>query len=108
MKHAVKGLHGTPSIMKLRQRQRVCLQVQYEHEIFSERAQLSREKTWLNEEKENWQERINRINNRLLNIEKLEETLIQKQMAMKEQISRNVEGGSRTPDRELREMIIKY
>jgi len=108
MKHAVKGLHGIPSIMKLRQRQRVCLQVQYEHEIFSERAQLSREKTWLNEEKENWQERINRINNRLLDIEKLEETLIQKQMAMKEQIPLDIERGSQTSYKEAREVVIKY
>jgi len=60
----------------------------------------------LNKQKENWLERINRINERLLDIGKLEEALIQKQMAMKEQIYPDVGRDSQTA--EAHEMIIKY
>lgn len=106
MKHAIKGLCDIPNVTKLGQRRRVYSQAQYEYEILSELAQLSREKTWLNKEKENWQEKINRINNRVLDIERLEETLIQKQMAMKEQISLDID--NRPSDKKANEMIIKY
>jgi len=107
MKHAVKGLNGTPNITKIGQRRRMGSQVQYEHEILSELVQLSREKTWLNKEKENWQERISQINERLLDIEKLEETLIQKQMAMKQEQT-YLNAGKDSQISEAREMVIKY
>lgn len=103
MKYAIKGLCNIPSVTKLR---RVRSQTQYE--ILNELAQLSREKVQLNKEKENWQEKINRVNKRLLDIERLEETLIQKQMAMKEQIPLDVEGGSQTSYKEARVVVIKY
>ena len=108
MKHTVKGLYGIPSMIRLGQKQRVCSQAQHEHEILSELAQLSREKTWLNKEKKNWQERINRISERMLDIEKMEELLIQKQKAMKEQMTLDTESISQTSDKEAHEMIIKY
>ena len=108
MKHTVKGLCGIPSMIRLGQKQRVCSQTQQEHEIFSELAQLSREKTWLNKEKRNWQERINRISERMLDIEKMEESLIQKQKAMKEQMTFDTESISQTSNKEAHEMIIKY
>lgn len=106
MKHTIKGLCDVLNVTKLGQRRRVRSQVQYEHEILSELAQLSREKTWLNKEKENWLERINRINERLLDIGKLEEALIRKQMAMKEQVP--LDENNRISDKETHEMIIKY
>jgi len=105
MKHTIKGLCDV-NMMKLGQRRRMGSQVQYEYEVLTELSQLSREKTWLNKEKENWQERINRINNRLLEIGKLEETLIQKQMAMKEQVSPDIDNCP--SDKKANEMIIKY
>ena len=107
MRHTIKGLYDIPSVTKLGQRRRMG-QVQYEYEVLNELSQLGREKAWLHKEKENWQERLNRINKRLLDIEKLEKTLIQKQMAMKEQRPLDVERGSQTSDKETREMIIKY
>lgn len=106
MKHTIKGLCDIPNGTKIGQRRRMGSQVQYEYEVLNELSQLSREKTWLNKEKENWRERINRINNRLLDIERLEETLIQKQMAMKEQISLDID--NRPSDKKANEMIIKY
>jgi len=108
MKQTVKGLCGIPNMIRLGQKQRVYSQTQQAHEIFSELAQLSREKTWLNKEKENWQERINRISERMLDIEKMEESLIQKQKAMKEQMTLGTESVSQTSDKEAHEMIIKY
>jgi len=108
MRPATKRFGEIPNATKLGQRRRMGSQVQYEYEILNELSQLGREKVWLNKEKENWQERINRINNRLLDIEKVEETLIQKQIAMKDQISLDVKGGSQTSDKEAREVVIKY
>jgi hypothetical protein len=58
------------------------------------------------------QERINRINKRLSDIGNLEKTLIQKQMALKEQLSINAEKDNQPSVKETlkeaREMIIKY
>jgi hypothetical protein len=106
MKNTIKRLYDIPSMAKLGQRRRMGSQIQYEHEVLTELAQLSREKTWLNKEKDNWQERISRIDNRLLEIGKLEETLIQKQMAMKEQVSPDIDNCP--SDKKTNEMIIKY
>lgn len=108
MKYITKELHGIPNMMKLGKRQRVRSQVQHEHEILSELAQLSREKTWLNKEKDNWQERINRINKRLLDIEELEKSLIPKQTVIKEQSPIDVKRGNQTSAKESHEIIVKY
>jgi predicted nucleic acid-binding Zn-ribbon protein len=112
MKQAIKGFGEIPSAIKLGQWRRVNSKAKQDHELLSELAQLSREKTWLNKEIVNWQERINRINKRLSDIGDLEKTLIQKQMALKEQLSIKEEKDNQPSVKqtlkEAHEMIIKY
>ena len=108
MKYAIKRLCDIPNVVKLRQLRRACSQNQYEHEILSELAQLSREKTWLNKEKKNWLARINQINERMIEVEKIKEILIQKQEALKEQMVFGGEKDCQTSGKKANEMILKY
>jgi len=107
MNQTLKGLDAFPSISKIRQKL-ICSHTQDEYEILSELAKLNQEKSRLKKEKKNWQERINRISERMLEVEKMEESLIQKQRAMKEQMTLDTESVSQTSDKEAHEMIIRY
>lgn len=76
-----------------------------EYRIFNELAQLSRERARLGKERENWQERLDRIDTRLKQIEKEEESLRQ-QIAMK--TPSHAEGHEQPAAKEASEMVLKY
>ena len=76
-----------------------------EYATFNELAQLSRERVRLGKERENWQEKLDRIDARLEQIEKQEESLRQ-QIAMK--ISSHAKGHGQPAAKESREMVLKY
>lgn len=104
MKAKLRGLRDIHSAMKRKlasMPERACAQSEYE--ILSELVRLGKEKERLDEEKKNWQERVTRIDVRLREIARLEESL-QQQMADREKAAPDVQ------DTEWagREVVIKY
>jgi predicted nuclease with TOPRIM domain len=104
MRTRLRGLQDIPSIMKLEHARRSRAYTQDdEYEIFNELAQLGRERTRLIRERENWQEKIDRIDARLTDIEEAEERLRQR-IDMK----RASYHADQTNGKEGREVVIKY
>jgi len=101
----LRGVRNIPSVMKLRRPRRV--RAQGESAIFNELAQLSQEKVRLNEERENWQERIEWIDARLREIEELEESL-RRQVAPKEEIALDAQDVKQAAGKGRHEVIVKY
>lgn len=105
MRTKFRGIRDIPSVVKLKRLGQVRARCEYE--TLNELARLSREKTWLNKEKENWQERIDRIDARLREIEELERSLHQR-MAVEEKINTDAQGAMQVADKEKHEVTIKY
>jgi hypothetical protein len=104
----LRGIRDIPSTMKLRRSMRVRAQSEYDYEILNELARLGREKAWLCKEKENWLEKIDRINARLSEIEELAGSLRQ-QIAARENIASDVQGTAKqAAGKEGREVVIRY
>ena len=99
----LKGLRSISSTAKLMRPMRVSSECEFA--TFSELAQLSQEKGRLNGEKENWQERLKRIDARLGEIAELEESL-RRQMAIAVDMSMTQD--ARWIAGEGREVIVKY
>jgi predicted nuclease with TOPRIM domain len=104
----LRGVRDIPSSMKLRRSVRVRAQSEYEYEILNELTQLGREKARLCKEKENWQEKIDRINARLSEIEELERSL-HRRIAIRENTAPDVQDvPKQAVGKEGREVVIKY
>jgi len=107
MKAKLRGLRHISSAMKHRlvsMPERVC--AQSESDILSELARLGKEKQRLDEERENWQERVWSIDARLKDVNKLEEWLQQRmeQMAMKQEVDLDAQDAKWAGH----EIVIKY
>jgi len=102
----LKGLEDIPSTMSPRRLRRSLTEPDHEHEIFSEMARLSREKLWLSRERQSWQERIERIDARLKEVAKLEESL-QQQMVKKSPTFCDTKQTAKN-DNSKHEVIVKY
>lgn len=76
MRTKLKGLRHIPSLMKVERK--FNNQTENEYEMLNGLAQLGREKLRLNKEKENWQERLDAIDERLEEIRDLEKSLKEK------------------------------
>jgi archaellum component FlaC len=101
----LRSLQDIPSSIK-NLRSGLCSQSKHdEYRIFNELAQLSRERGRLGKERENWQEKLDRIDARLEQIEEQEEFLRQ-QIAMK--ISSHTEDHKQAGVKEAQEMVLKY
>jgi FtsZ-binding cell division protein ZapB len=107
----LKGIRDIPSTMKLQQSRKLRDQdFDDEYEVFNALAQLGREKSRLKQERENWQDRINRIDTRLEEINKLID-LLQDRTARKngrpDVDNANIKEAELTENKD-REIVIKY
>jgi len=107
----LRGLRDISTFMNLRRSRALAQRNVYE--IFNELAQMAREKARLIRERENWQERLDRIDERLKEIDKLEVSLRQC-IAEKEKAASDVEDAKdvqdtkQTAKSEGREVTVKY
>jgi len=103
MKAKIRGIQHLPRGVK----GGLPRQARSQHEIFNELARLGREKEWLNKEKRVWQERLKRIDARVGELEELQDVL-QRQIAMKEESTYNIQDADQSAGNEKREVVIRY
>ena len=100
-------IKGLKNIKNLRTSLRTSAQHHDEYELYNELAKLAWEKSRLNREKGNWQEKTDQVDERLREIEKLEGPLQGQVAAKGNRISNNQRAGQDAGN-ERREVVIKY
>lgn len=109
----IKGLRSINNTMSHIKRNLRTSAQHDEYEVYHKLAQLGLEKSRLNRERENWQEKIDQIDERLRGIAELEAPL-QERIAMKGNRVSNrarsfiIQHAGQNTEKERREVVIKY